>query len=114
MKSERPLNTVVATYRVRPGKEEAFLELLRGHHPLLRRLGLVTHDAPTIYCGREDDGRPIVFEIFTWKDAQAPEVAHETPELMRIWDAMGELVEERDGKPSWEFPHVERLDLGSA
>lgn len=111
MTAASPFNTVVATYRVRAGKEAAFLELLARHFPTLRRLGLVTADPPVVYRGAEDDGRPIVFEIFTWRDAAAVQTAHESPAVMEIWEAMGALVEERDGKPMFEFPHVERVQV---
>jgi hypothetical protein len=30
---------------------------------------------------------------------------------MQIWEAMGSMVEERDGRPKFEFPHVARVDL---
>jgi hypothetical protein len=103
--------TVIAIYRVKADELGAFLELLKKHVPTLRRVGLVTNDAPVFYKGAEDDGRPIVFEIFTWKDGKAPEVAHQTPEVMKIWEVMGTMTEERDGRPQFEFPHVERFDV---
>jgi len=103
--------TVIATYRVRAGREKEFMALVRKHHPVLRRLGLATDDEPIVYRGEEEGGGPIVFEIFSWKDAEGPDVAHHTPEVMAIWEAMGRLVEERNGKPKFEFPHVERLEL---
>jgi hypothetical protein len=103
--------TVIAIYRVRPDGLDAFFELLKKHVPTLRRVGLVTDDPPTFYKGAEHDGRPIVFEIFTWKDGKAPDVAHHTPDVMKIWEAMGTLTEERDGRPQFEFPHVERMHV---
>ena len=102
--------TVIATYRVKPESESAFLDLLRAHYPTLSKLGLVTSEPPTIYRGYED-GRPIIYEIFTWKTPDAPDVAHQTPEVMAIWEPMGELVEERNGRDKFEFPHCEHLDL---
>lgn len=107
-------HTVFATYRVQAAREEAFFELLREHYPTLKRLGLVTDEIPIIYRGTEGDGRPIVFEIFTWTDEKAPKVAHESPEVARVWEAMGTMVEERDGKPMFEFPHVERREISFA
>lgn len=103
--------TVVATYRVQAAREAEFLELLRRHWPTLRALDLVTDDPPTVYRGEEEEGGPIVFEIFTWKDGRAPETAHHTPQVARIWEAMGTLVEERGGKPKFEFPHVRRVPI---
>ena len=74
--------TVIAIYRVQKGREDDFLALLRRHHPTLRKVGLVTDDPPIVYQGAEQDGGPIWFEIFTWKDGEAPEVAHQTPQVM--------------------------------
>lgn len=102
--------TVIAIYRVRADREKEFMALVRRHYPTLSRLGLVTADKPVVYRG-EEDGGPILFEIFTWKDGKAPDTAHELPEVMQIWEAMGAMVEERDGRPKFEFPHVSRIDL---
>ncbi len=112
MESEPTANTVIATYRVRGDALGAFLALLREHHPTLVRLGLATPEPAVVYRG-DEGGAPVVYEIFTWVDANAPEVAHETPEVMRIWEALGTLVEERDGRPQWAFPHVVRVDLAA-
>lgn len=109
MTSSRP-ETVIAIYRVRADREKEFMALMRRHYPTLSRLGLVTGDRPVVYRGMEK-GAPILFEIFTWKDGKAPDTAHELPEVMRIWEAMGSMVEERDGRPKFEFPHVDRVDL---
>lgn len=107
--------TVIAIYRVRADKEAAFLELLRQHHPTLVAQGLATREPPVVYRSLEEGGGgPTLYEIFTWVDGDAAGVAHETPEVMRIWEAMGTMVEERDGRPKFEFPHVSRLDLARA
>lgn len=102
--------TVIATYRVRPDQEQRFLELLNRHHPALYGAGLVTADPPVVYKNVEG-GKPTYFEIFDWVDGDAPGIAHETPEVMAIWEPMGACVEERDGRPKFEFPHVERIAL---
>jgi hypothetical protein len=109
--SSSPPETVIAIYRVRAEKEQEFFALLRQHYPVLTRLGLVTDEKPIVYRGTERGGGPIVFEVFTWKDGEAPTTAHHSPEVGRIWEAMGTMVEERDGKPKFEFPHVTKLDL---
>ena len=101
--------TVIATYRVRAANEADFVALLRTHYPTLQRLGLVTAEPPVIYRG-EEEGAPTYYEIFTWRDAEAPEVAHQTPDVMAIWEPMGALLESRDGRPEMEFPHVTRWD----
>ncbi|MCB9831905.1 MAG: hypothetical protein H6807_05470 [Planctomycetes bacterium] len=102
-------DTVICHYRVRRGQEAAFEELLRRHWPTLDRLGLVVGEPSRIYRG-EEGGAPIYYEIFTWKDGeQGSRQAHESPEVGEIWRAMGALVEERDGRPMFEFPHVTPL-----
>ena len=102
--------TCIATYRVKAGHEEAFIELLNRHYPTLKSLGLVTDDPPTVYLGKDDEG-PVFYEIFSWKDGEAPGVAHEAPEVMAIWEPMDGLCEDRGGKPGMDFPHVRRLRL---
>jgi hypothetical protein len=72
----------------------------------------VTDEPPVIYRGLERDKDPIVFEIFTWKDAEAPGKAHEHPEVMAIWEPMGDCVEDRKTGPKFDFPHVERISPG--
>jgi hypothetical protein len=104
-----PSNTVIATYRVRRGSERAFLRLLKGHWPTLQRVGLVTPEPSRMYQGRDDAGKPFFVEIFTWKSPAAVDLAHRHPEVMAVWEPMGKLVEERGGRPAWEFPHVTPL-----
>lgn len=112
MSSKTP-ETVIAIYRVQATSEDAFFGLLREHHPVLLKLGLVTDEPPVVYRGEEEGGGPIVFEIFTWIDGEAPEKAHHLPEVMKIWEAMGTMTEDRDGRPQFEFPHVSRVSLAS-
>jgi len=103
--------TVIATYRVQPGQEEPFERLLRAHHPALASLGLVTSDPPVVYRGQDESGGAVYYEIFTWKDAKGPNVAHEAPEIMAIWEPMGAITEARGGRPQFEFPHVRSVTL---
>jgi hypothetical protein len=103
--------TCICTYRIQKDKETAFLSLLERHWPTLRRAGLVTEDPPQIYRGQDEKQRPFIVEIFAWKDVAAVETAHRSPEIMSVWEPMGALVEQRDGLPSMEFPHVQKLDL---
>ena len=103
--------TVICNYRVAQGNEAAFESLLREHWPTLHRLGLVTDTRALHFKGSEqDNGQPIYFEIFHWRDG-ATERAHEHPEVMAIWEPMDQLCERRAGKPNMEFPHVDALTL---
>lgn len=101
-------NTVICTFRVRAGAEQAFRQLLDTHWKALHALGMVTDDPPQQFRGEDAQGRPTYVEIFTWKE-DAWNAAHEHPDVQAIWGPMEALVEERDGRPKWEFPHVERL-----
>ena len=76
---------VIACYRPKPGKEAALMDLVRGHVPALRRLGLVTDRAP--YCMRAADGTLV--EVFEWASAKAIEAAHQNPEVHAMWAAFG-------------------------
>jgi hypothetical protein len=44
-------------------------------------------------------------------DTEGPNMAHELPEVMSVWESMGKLCEARDGRPPMEFPHVERIQI---
>jgi hypothetical protein len=106
--------TVVALYRVRAGQEAAFQRLLERHWPTLDRLGLTNGEPALVFRGKDRTGGPLFVEIFTWKDADAPRVAHETPEVAAIWEPMGKLVEDRPKAERWEFPHVEPVSMPHA
>jgi len=98
--------TVIGTYRVRPGREEAFRALLSRHWPTLRGLGLVTGEASQILRSLEDP--PTYVEIFTWEDG-GYEAAREHPAVLAIWGPMEGLLERRGGLPAWDFPHYRRV-----
>lgn len=104
----------ICTYRVIPGKEEDFLGLLRRHWPTLHQLGLTTDEPAQVFRGQDEDNKTYFVEILNWLDPEAPNTAHQLPEVMAIWEPMGKLVESRQGRPAMEFPHLERIVLGPA
>jgi quinol monooxygenase YgiN len=110
MAAEEPV-TVICQYRVREGKEEAFVRLLRRHWPTLADLGVVTDEAARAYRGADEKGRPVYYEIFSWRSESAFERAHSHPDVLAIWEPMDALCEARDGRPNMEFPHVQGLAL---
>jgi hypothetical protein len=98
--------TVICTYRVRSEDERSFRELLSRHWSTLHDLGFVTDDEPLVFRGTE---RGLTYvEIFTWVEGGF-EQAHEHPDVLAIWEPMEPLLEERDGRAKWEFPHFERV-----
>jgi hypothetical protein len=103
--------TSLCFYRVKSGSEQAFRGLLAKHWPTLRRVGLAGDEPSVIYQGMEKEGAPIFVELLTWKDKEGPNIAHEVPDVMAIWEPMGKLCETRDGRPPMEFPHVERIQV---
>jgi hypothetical protein len=103
--------TVICQYRVRTGTEEAFLRLLQRHWPKLSELGVVTDEPAAAYRGVDEKGRPVYYEIFSWRSDAAFERAHSHPEVLAIWEPMDALCESREGRPSMEFPHVRPLAL---
>jgi uncharacterized protein YciI len=82
--------TVHVTYHVKSGKLVEFLAALREHHPACLKLGLVLEQPHLILSGKEDgeEGKPVVIEILTWKDSDAPDsVPHHHPEIKAIWES---------------------------
>jgi hypothetical protein len=80
-------------YRPKEGTEAQFLALLEKHWPALDRAGLVTKDRPKIWRATGKDGKTSFVEIFSWKDQSASDVAHQTPEVMAVWEPMGAILE---------------------
>jgi hypothetical protein len=95
---------VVCTYRVKSGREQDFIGLLKRHWPTLRKLGLVLEQPRMALQGRDTDQTPCFVEVFAWKD-RGFEVAHKHPEVLAIWEPMEQMCEPRDGRPAMEFPH---------
>jgi hypothetical protein len=100
----------LCTYRVRENKEQDFLDLLLKHCPTLRKLGLVTDDPSLMFRGADDSGKTFFVEILPWKSADGHKLAEQMPEVLAIWERMGQLVESRMGRPPMEFPFVELVN----
>ena len=93
--------TVICTYRVRSDKEHEFRALLSSHWDTLHELGFVTDERATAFRSLDE---PTYVEIFTWVEGGFGR-AHEHPDVLAIWEQMDPLLEERGGRPKWEFPH---------
>jgi hypothetical protein len=105
-----PEETVICTYRVRAEEEARFVELLGRHWRTLHELGLVTDAESLVFRGL--DGGLTYVEVFTWVEGGFGQ-AHEHPDVLAIWEPMDPLLEERGDRPKWEFPHFERVSLGT-
>ena len=92
----RPVSVLV-TYFPTKGKELAFLGVLKRHWPALKNARLVAPGRPQLWkASDKSTGRKYFVEIFAWKDARAPREAHETPEVLAVWEAMEKLLDSMD------------------
>ncbi len=104
--------TVIATYRVKEGKEGEFLNLLNRQWPTLRKQGLVMDRPHLLLRGEDESKRTFFVEILTWKSHQAPATASQNSAVKTIWDSVQALVEGRLGHRGIEFPEVQVVRLG--
>ncbi len=106
MSQNKPVSVLV-TYRLKKGAEAQFLPLLKKHWPTLDRLGLVSKEKPKIWRAENtrSPGSISYVELMQWKDASCPDVAHQTPDVMKVWEPMGPLLD------SMEILNVEPAEL---
>ena len=81
-------------YRPRKGKEQELYELVMKHGPALESTGLITGGRPVVYKARNiRTGEGFFIEMFSWRDEKAAGLAHQTPEVMAVWEPMTPLLE---------------------
>jgi hypothetical protein len=80
---------VFAMYHPHPGKEAALREVLTRHLPVLRKLELAT-DRPDMLLKTKNG---IYIEIFEWRSAESADLAHQHPEVAKIWEAIGQVAD---------------------
>lgn len=91
---EAPVTNIVI-YIPRKGREAELLALIRRHEPALRGVGLVTDEPFRVWKARDiRRQRDQFIEQFTWKNGAASDVAHQTPEVMAVWEPMGAVLED--------------------
>jgi hypothetical protein len=98
--------TVICTYRVRAEAEDEFLGLLARHWKTLRDLEFVTDERSRVLRQLDE---PTYVEIFTWVEGGFDQ-AHEHPDVLAIWERMEPFLEDRGGRPKWEFPHYRPVE----
>ena len=101
---------VVCTYRVKAGREQEFVALLKRHWPTLMKLGLVQDQPRMALKGRDTDSTSCFVEVFAWKEGGF-QLAHQHPEVLALWEPMEQMCEARDGRPATEFPHYSVVPL---
>ena len=108
LRAAGPPETVHVTYHVQAGKQDEFLKVLGEHFPACRKDGLVLEQPHLILAGKEEGGKPVVVEILSWRDEDAPDsVKEKHPEIAAIWARLNALVEKRGGKPGIEIDAVD-------
>jgi hypothetical protein len=91
--AKTPVTTLV-WYYPKSGRAGELTRLVAGHWSTLHRLGLATDRPAQVWSARDKrSGDPFLVELFEWRDAAASETAHQTPEVMAIWETMGPLLE---------------------
>ncbi len=73
---------VIVAYRLKPGKENELVDLVRSRVPTLRKENLVADRAPTIMRSR--DGT--IVEVSEWKSQEAIDAAHKNPNVLAMWN----------------------------
>jgi hypothetical protein len=95
--------TVLATFRVKADQLDEFLRLMPKYRAALREKNLVTAE-PYLLLQGEEDGNPIVIEVFSWLNHDIPE--HVPPGIQAYWDRINSKVEDRGRHRGVEFPEM--------
>lgn len=83
----------ICIYRVTEDKVAAFEKVLKSHWPALRAAGLATDVPARAWLTKDRKGKSVFIEQFSWKNDSSPDVAHDTPSVMKVWEPMGALTE---------------------
>ncbi|MET0593039.1 MAG: hypothetical protein ABW133_10090 [Polyangiaceae bacterium] len=109
---KKNLPVTICRYQVKPGKEAEMEKLLAKHWPALHKAGLVTDEPARVFRGLPSQkpgdrhgAASVYVEFMTWKDENSSNVAHQSPDVMAVWEPMGAICEQMD------FPSFEELAL---
>ena len=91
MKAKTQAVDNLCRYLVKPGKEQAFLELLERHWDTIHRAGLTTDDPARLVRGTDQAGNVAFIELFSWISPEAIGRAHQDARVMSLWEPMGAL-----------------------
>ena len=88
--------TRLVIYRPKAGKLADLEAILAQHGAALRKVGLITDQPVRVYRGtdiRKPEAGTFLVETFQWRDAGAADTAHQTPDVMAVWETMGPHLE---------------------
>jgi hypothetical protein len=102
---------VIAIYRPKAGQQQALLDVVRTHMPVLRKQGLATARPAQVL--RASDGT--LLEIFEWVSEEAVERALHEPAEQTLWVRYGQVSDfgSLASLPGAQepFAHFEPVDL---
>jgi hypothetical protein len=82
------------TYRPKKDKTAELLSLVLKHGPALQATGLIVKGPPAVYrATNKRTGDVFFIETFSWRDEEAPNLAHQMPEVMAVWEPMTPLLD---------------------
>lgn len=79
-------------YKIDKADEAAFLALMEKHWPTLHAAGLATDEPARVFRAEDKKGNVVIIEFFAWKDEGGPRIAHQSPEVMQVWEPLGALT----------------------
>jgi hypothetical protein len=89
--------TMLVIYRPKKGQSAALQAIVEQHGPALAKLGLLKEPV-RVWKATDKRGHgatePYFVELMQWRDGEASNIAHQTPEVMAVWETMGPLMEE--------------------
>jgi len=88
--------TRLVIYRPKAGKLADLEAIVKQHGSVLRKVGLITDEPVRVYRGtdlRKPEAGTFLVETFQWRDGSAADVAHQTPDVMAVWETMGPHLE---------------------
>ncbi|HET9742780.1 MAG TPA: hypothetical protein VFQ00_08525 [Terriglobales bacterium] len=100
--------TVLVTYHVKADQEQSLLKVLNQQWSALQRLDLVQKGQPHLLLRGTEEGKPVVFEVFTWITADTPD--HAPAEIQALWKQMQNSVESRGGHPGIDIRTVTEVE----
>ena len=100
--------TVLVTYHVKADQEQSLLKVLNQQWSVLQRLDLVQKGQPHLLLRGTEEGKPVVFEVFTWITADTPDYA--PAEVQALWKQMQNSVEARGGRPGIDIRSVAEVE----
>src|SRR5258708_7080778 len=83
--------------RIKRGRLEALVGLVRAHWPAARAAGLATASEPVIFVADGGEDGPSIIEFFEWTSPEALDKAHEAPAIQEIWGKMRPLFDTDGG-----------------